>query len=337
MKRTACGMVVLLAAMMFGAAQAPAAGKELAVGYQLVYNPWKTAIAAGIFEKETGYRITWRKFDSGARVINAMASGEVQIAMAGSSPIAAAVSRGVDMELFWITEDIAAAEALVVRDGSGIAAPRDLRGKRIAVPFVSTTHFHLLFALEQFGIDAKDITLLNMQPPKIAEAWALGEIDAAFVWDPALGRIKKTGKVLITSGLLSSWGKATFDGMVVDRAWGAAHAGFMAQFVRIIAEADAAYRDNKAAWTADSPQAKAIATLTGGNPADVPAALALYDFPTLEEQISCAWLGCGEEGSAARALRFTAEFLKAEKKIGALQPDYGKFVNPNYAQAAAGM
>ena len=195
---------------------AAAADKEITVGYQLVYNPWKVAIANGEFEKATGYKIKWRKFDSGSKVIPAMALGDVHIALAGSSPIAAGVSRGIDMKLFWITEDIASAEALVVRDGSGIAAPQDLKGKKLGVPFVSTTHFHTLFALEQFGIQPKELTILNMQPNQIAAAWIRGDIDAAFVWDPALGRIKKTGKVLITSGLLSSWGKATFDGMVVS-------------------------------------------------------------------------------------------------------------------------
>ena len=50
--------------------------------------------------------------------------------------------------------------------------------------------------------------------------------------------------------------------------------------------------------------------------------------------MSCAWLGCGAEGGAARALRFTSEFLKAEGKIPYLQPDYSLFVNPGFAEAA---
>ena len=57
------------------------------------------------------------------------------------------------------------------------------------MPFVSTTHFHTLFALEQFGIAPSDVQILNMQPDAIAAAWERGDIDAAFVWDPALGRI----------------------------------------------------------------------------------------------------------------------------------------------------
>ena len=333
MRKQLTGLVA--GAMLAGlAAPALAADNEVTIGYQLVYNPWKVAIANGTFEEATGYEINWQKFDSGAKVITAMASGDVDIALAGSSPIAAGVSRGVPMELFWITEDIAAAEALVVRDGSGIVAPQDLKGKKLGVPFVSTTHFHTLFALEQFGIPASEVEVLNMQPNQIAAAWERGDIDAAFVWDPALGRIKKSGKVLITSGTLSTWGKATFDGMVVSKEFAAENGDFMAKFVKVIADADEAYRSNPAAWNADSEEVKAIVGLVGGEPKDVPGVLALYNFPNLEEQASCAWLGCGKDGGASRALQFTSEFLKSEGKVDALQPDYSAFVNPTFVEAA---
>ena len=69
-----------------------------------------------------------------SRVISAIASGDVQIALAGSSPIAAGVSRGLDVEVIWIAEDIASAEALVVREGSGIAR---LQVRRLAAAAVA--------------------------------------------------------------------------------------------------------------------------------------------------------------------------------------------------------
>jgi taurine transport system substrate-binding protein len=332
-------LAVALTALGAGAAQVQAqaqaqAQKEVAIGYQLVYNPWKVAIVNGDFEKATGYKINWRKFDSGAKVITAMASGDVQLALAGSSPIAAGMSRGLDVELVWIAEDIASAEALAVRDGSGISAPQDLKGKTLGVPFASTTHFHTLFALEQFGINPTELKILNMQPPQIAAAWERGDIDAAFVWDPALGAIKKTGKVLITSGLLSSWGKATFDGMLADKSFAAENPDFMCRFIKTLAAADEAYRGNPAAWTPDSPAVKAIIKLIGGNPEDVPTVLDLYDFPTLEEQASARWLGGGAKGGAVKALNFTSEFLKGEKKIPAVLPDYSVGVNPKWVEAA---
>jgi taurine transport system substrate-binding protein len=310
------------------------AQKEVTIGYQLIYNPWKVAIVQKKFEAATGYKINWRKFDSGAKVITAMASGDVHIALAGSSPIAAGVSRTLPITLFWIVENINDAEALVVRNGSGIVAPQDLKGKKLGVPFVSTTHFHTLFALEQFGVNPSDVKILNMQPNAIAAAWERGDIDAAFVWDPALGRIKNSGKVLITSGELSRWGKATFDGMVVNDDFASKNKDFMCKFVKTIAEADAAYRDDRKSFGPDSENAKAIVSLVGGTAADVPGVLALYDFPDLESQASNSWLGGGKDGGAARALLFTSEFLKSQKKIEKLLPDYGAVVTDEYVKAA---
>jgi len=307
---------------------------EVTIGYQLIFNPWKVAIAGGDFEKATGYKINWRKFDSPGKLLPAIASGDVQIGLLGSTGVTTAMSNGLNVELFWIAEGIAAAEALVVRDGSGIVAPQDLIGKKLATPFVSTTHFHILFALEQFGIDPKKVTLLNLPPNAIAAAWQRGDIDAAFVWDPALSTIKKTGKVLITSGELGRWGKPTFDGLVVEREFARSHPEFMLQFVQVLAQTDAAYRDNPDAWTPDSPQVQAIVSLVGGEPKDVPAVLASYIFPTMEQQVSCGWLGCGKDGGAGRALKATAEFLKTEKKIPAVLPDYSLYVNPGWVQSA---
>ena len=154
---------------------------EVTIGYQGMFNPWKYAIAEKKFEEATGKEIKWRRFDSGAKAMTAVASGAVDLTVAGSSPIAAAVSRGVEIELVWIMENIADAEALVVRDGSGIQKPSDLKGKRIAVPFVSTTHFHTLFAMDQFNLTEKDVKLVNMQPSAINAAWARGDIDGAFI------------------------------------------------------------------------------------------------------------------------------------------------------------
>ncbi|BBM89499.1 taurine-binding periplasmic protein [Spirochaetota bacterium] len=308
--------------------------KKVAIGYQGLVNPWKHAINKKTIEKATGYDIAWQRFDSGSSVISAMASGDLQLGVSGSSGIASAMSRGLPVELFWVLEDIADAEALVVRKGAGIITPQDLKGKTIGVPFAATTHFHLLFALEQFKIPEKSVKILNMQPNAIASAWSSGTIDAAFVWDPALGKIKKSGDVLITSGLLNSWGKATFDGVMVNAQWGKQNKDFMVKLVKIIDEIDSSYKKDPSAWSPRSPMVASIVKLSGADAKSVPATLALYKFLSLKEQASPAWLGGGKNSGAARALKFTSEFLKSQKKLPTVQKDYSKFVNPQYVQAA---
>ncbi|NNA85236.1 taurine ABC transporter substrate-binding protein [Pseudomonas fragi] len=306
---------------------ANAQAQTVTIGVQSMFAPWKDAIAQKQFEKATGWDIKWRNFDSGGDVMMAMASGDVQIGVAGSSPIAAAVSRGVDAQLFWILDNIADAEALVVRNGSGIVAPQDLAGKTLAVPFVSTTHFHALFALEQFGLTGK-VKVINLQPSDIPAAWERGDIDAAFIWDPALGRLKQSGHVLLTSGQLTDWGKATFDGLVVDKKFAAANGPGMQAFTQVLQDSTANYVAAPKTWTAESPQVINVAKQSGAKPEEVPPVLALYQFPLAREQAGPTWLG----GGAAKALAATAEFLKAQKKIPALLPDYSAAINPTFVQ-----
>lgn len=332
----AIGKALLGGCVLLGLAAGTVQAQDgpVTVGYQIVMNPWKVAIADGTFEEATGREIDWRKFDSGSKVITAMASGDVDIAMAGSSPIAAGVSRELPIELFWIVENIADAEALVVHEDAGVEEPGDLRGKRIAVPFVSTTHFHMLFALEHWGIDPSEVELLNMQPNAIAAAWDRGDIDGAFVWNPALGRIKESGEVLITSGELADLGKATFDGMIVSTEFADLNPEFMCQFVSVLADADAAYRDDPSAFSGDSENAQKIVDLAGGEASQVPSVLELYKFPTMEEQASDTWLGGGEDTGAAAALRATSEFLLEQKQIEALLPSYADVVTAEYVEDA---
>ena len=174
-----------------GATPVYAQDKEVTIAYQQIVDPWVVAIASGSIEKETGYKINWRQFESGAKVATAMASGDVKVGVIGSSPLAAAVSQGLDLQLFWILDNINQAEAMVVRNGSGITKPSDLKGKTIGVPFVSTTHYHTMFALQHWGINPSEVKILNMQPNQLVAAWERGDIDAAYVWDPALARIEE--------------------------------------------------------------------------------------------------------------------------------------------------
>lgn len=316
------------ALLVFAFAGAAAQAQEVTIGYQQIYNPWKVAIFNGKFEKATGAKIKWIGFDSGAKVIDAMASGEVQLAVAGSSPIAAGVSRGVDIELFWIVEDIASAEALVARNGSGIEKPADLKGKTVATPFMSTSHYQLMYYLKRNHVSGAH--LVDMQPNAIVTAWQHGNIDAAFVWGPALTRIRKTGRVLATSSDIAELGEPTFDGMVVNKSFAKAHPEFMIEFVKTIAAADEAYRSNPDSFGPHSENARNIAKMVGGAPNEVKPTLELYEFPTLRQQASREWLG----GGAARALHDAADFLKEQKKIHRLLPDYSTAVTDEYVKKA---
>lgn len=164
-------VVALTAFAALGAAHAET--REVVIAYQDMVVPWRYAQASGEVEKATGYKVTFRKLDSGADVIRALASGSVQLGEAGSSPIAAGLSQGLDISLFWVLDNINDAEALVARNGSGVTNIASLKGKKIGVPFVSTSHFHTLVALQAAGVNPNDVKI-DRQPASARSRGGVG-------------------------------------------------------------------------------------------------------------------------------------------------------------------
>ena len=323
--------VAAAALMVCGGAFAQAK-KEVTFAHQDMLVPLRTVMESGELEKATGYKINWRMFGGGGDVIKAMASGDVQLGEAGSSPIVAAASQGQDIKLFWILDDIAEAEALIVRNSSGIKSVKDLKGKKVATPFVSTAHYQLMAIMKVNGVDAKDVNVMNLRPPEIAAAWERGDIDAAFIWDPVLSKIKGNGTMIESSKSIGAKGFPTFDGLIVNAKWAAENEAFMVTLVKVLAKADDNYRKNKAKWTADSAEIKAIAKWTTADAKDVPPSMALYTFPTMAEQAGPKWLG----GAAAKAMTSTAVFLKEQGRIQEIKPDYSAFITDMYIKKAMG-
>ena len=95
------------------------------------------------------------------------------------------------------------------------------------------------------GVDAKGVNVMNLRPPEIAAAWERGDIDATFIWDPVLSKIKGNGKVIATSEDIGTKGFPTFDGLIVNAKWAAQNEAFMVALVKVLAKADADYRPTR--------------------------------------------------------------------------------------------
>jgi taurine transport system substrate-binding protein len=321
----------VLAAFAFLAQSQAAHAETVNIAYQYGADPAKLAQATQAYEKATGWTINWRRFDTGADIIAAIASGDIQLGDVGSSPFAAGVSRGVPVQAVVLNALTGGSEALVVRNGAHIDKPQDLIGKTIATPFVSTSHYSLLEALKHWGIRPDQVKIVNLGPTETVAAWARGDIDAAYTWDPALGKAKETGHVLVDSTQVAKWGAPTFDLWAARTDFIQAHPEFVKKFVAVTLNEFADYRAHGKSWTTDSPQVAAIARLSGAKPSDVPQLLAGNAYPVAAEQASPTLLG----GGTAKAVAATADFLKSQKKIDAVLPDYSGAIAPAFVQADA--
>lgn len=324
--------IALFALATLAPLSAEAAGK-IVVAYQTDALPSSVAIANGDFAKATGSEIDFRKFNSGADIFAAIAAGDVQVGYVGSSPFAAAVSRGLDVKAFYLASSSGTDEALVVRNGSGIEKPADLKGKKLAAAPVSTDHYQLLAVLKQEKLSERDAQVFAIPQPDIVAAWNRGDLDGAFVWDPALTELKKTGKVLLTSRQVADRGAPTFTAWVATAAFAKENPAFLKSFAGVVERYSVSFRDDKAAWGPESQNAKTLAGLLGGTPSDQAAALNNLSLIPAKQQAGKDWLDGGESSGTARILKETAEFLKEQKKVSTVLPSYGGFVTADYVKA----
>lgn len=264
---TAKGISLWLAASMLLGQSAQAL--DVTVAYQTSAEPAKVAQADNSFARESGATVDWRKFDSGASVVRALASGDVQIGNIGSSPLAVAASQNLPIEVFLLASKLGESEALVVKQG--LAKPEDLVGKRIAVPYTSTTHYSLLAALKHWNVDPATLQIVNLQPPAIIAAWQRGDIDGAYVWAPALNQLTKEGKVLTDSAQVGDWGAPTLDVWVVRKDFAKAHPEVVQAFVNSTLAAQRDYLANPDGWLTKPDNLAKLAKLSGVPEADVPA------------------------------------------------------------------
>jgi taurine transport system substrate-binding protein len=315
-----------LGALALTAGAAHAADKTVVVGYQTDALPSSVGIANGDFDKATGAKIDFRRFNSGAEIFAAIASGDVQVGYVGSSPFAAATSRGLDVKAFYLASISGIDEALVVRNGSGINSLADLKGKKLAAAPVSTDHYQLLALIKSLGLNEKDVQVFAVPQPEIVAGYNRGDLDGGFVWDPALTELKKNGKVLVTSKEVADKGAPTFSAWVATAAFAKENPSFLKAFAGVIDKYQTSFANDKAAWGPDSDNAKTLAKLLGGAPQDQASALKNLSLLPVDAQLSDQWLGGGEKSGIANILKNTSVFLKDQKKISDVLPSYAGFV-----------
>src|SRR5699024_689034 len=118
-------------------------------------NDKQVAISTGIMEEKFAkhhLKPEFIFFDSGVSANKALVSGSIDFAEMGYTNSVIALSQNVPAKLIWLHDVIGDNEALVVQKDAEIEEVEDLKGKRIATPFGSTSHYSLLNALNLAGI-----------------------------------------------------------------------------------------------------------------------------------------------------------------------------------------
>ncbi|MBJ6361813.1 ABC transporter substrate-binding protein [Paenibacillus sp. MAHUQ-46] len=294
--------------------------KEVRIGFQVIPNAELLAKTLGLVEKKfPDVKINWVQFDSGRDVNTAIASGGIDLGLAGSVPVAIGIANKLEYQVYFLHDIIGDNEALAVKEAAGVKDVSGLKGKKVAAPFGSTTHFSLLSALKEAGLEASDVKVLDLQPPDILAAWQRGDIDAAFVWQPTLAKlIENKGTILTTAKKLAEKGIITADVGVVSTAFANKYPQFLKQYVGVLDEAIAFYRSEP------EKAAQSIGDFINQSAQDSLAQMNELVWLTSEEQRSEQYLGNGVGSVFAKVLKETGDFLVTQQSIPSA-PDLAAF------------
>jgi taurine transport system substrate-binding protein len=309
-------VLLVLATSMSWPALAQDMPKELIIGYQAVPNPETIVKDLGWHEKEIGIPIKWMPFDSGKHVVKAFAAGSIDIGLVGTSPCAAGIANGVPMEVIYIHDIIGDAESLVVKKSSAIGQIEDLAGKTVATPFGSTTHYHLILALNLYRVKPDELDIIDLEPGEMLEAWQKGHLDGAFVWEPTLSKlIQEDGQIILFSRQLAERGFPTADLCVVRPEFATRYPAVVVKYLKNLDRAVRLYRSEP------EKAASAVARQLGISAEQASTQMKGLIFLTGEEQLSGKYVGNMDlTFGLYTLLKDTADFLERVNEIETSPP-----------------
>lgn len=215
------------------------------------------------FFKNEGLDVLLVLFNSGTTNLQALISGDVQI-MAGAVPESVlGRGSGADIKNFWAISNVMPFQ---LYSQPNFKSMKEAKRKKFAISrFGSLTDFLTRASLRHFGVDPKDVTILQIgaTPARFA-ALTSGGVDASVMWFPVTKKAKSMGyiELLNLKEIFPEWSNVGFIG---KESWLAKEKEQVIKFLRSFQRGVRHTRENRD---------EAIATLrkyVKMDPADAPA------------------------------------------------------------------
>ncbi len=176
----------------------PAAPLPLKIGHStwIGYGPLFIARDKGYFRDE-GLHVELLHIKGTQEQFSALASGQIDGLASTLDELTVHWRPEVPSVAILGLDDSSGGDGLLVRKPSNIKSIKDLKGKSVALPLTSTSHFFLNFLLQQHGMSETDVTLKDMVADAAAAAIVEGTVDAAVTWQPHLSEAARDPDVTL--------------------------------------------------------------------------------------------------------------------------------------------
>ena len=158
---------------------------------------------SGVFDK-TPYKVKFARFTYGPPLIQAAASGDIDLGSVGDVPPITGAAKEFGFKIVAVSRSLyptQAAENIIVPKGSTLQTLADLKGKKIAVPQGSSAHGLVLNALKSVGLGPNDVQLNFLSPAAGGTAFSSGKVDAWAIWNPQSALAVAQGARILAQGL----------------------------------------------------------------------------------------------------------------------------------------
>ncbi|HLR27958.1 MAG TPA: aliphatic sulfonate ABC transporter substrate-binding protein [Ruania sp.] len=158
------------------------------LGYNVDYNSaslYAIAEDQGLWE-EHGVDVKTLSFTNGPLQIQALNQGDLDIAYIG--PGAHWLPASGKAKIITIN-GLGTAERILAQPG--ITSMKDLAGHTVGAPEGTSGELLLNLALEEAGMTKEDIDFVPMDPSTVVSSFSSGKVDAAAIWYPLVGTMKK--------------------------------------------------------------------------------------------------------------------------------------------------
>ena len=276
------------------------------------------------YDSIMGVSVYWVPFESDQRMVDALESGEIQIAYSlGLAPFIGALGREAELSMVGVAVTYPDHYPCVLRANTeiSVATIAQLEGQTVAVQSDGMAPAKMFTVLEQFGVDTNQLKTLNMQDAdEMITALQSGEVIMACADDKIFDQLKSQGRPLQDLVESSATKPMLFDAIVVSDAFIRDHADLLQAFMDITEATNAQWRDNP------DPMRAAISRAVAMDPVSVENTMTGFGFPSASEQKSDAWL----DDSVGSDVRMLAEFLQQQGSLETALDDYAPFISTRF-------
>ncbi len=195
------------------------------------------AEALGYYEDEfteNNINVELVEFSLGPEVIEAVASGEIDIGFLGDVPAFSGLINGGDYKIIarWESDN---SSYLITRDDANINSIEDLKGKKLSYAFGSTQTALVYSYLEAAGLTENDLEIINLSLSDSVTSIVNGDVDAAIVDELRATQAVEKGGV---SKLINSEGYKLFvSPIIATNKFTSEHADLTSRVLKVIEKA----------------------------------------------------------------------------------------------------